>query len=216
MALQTSQRFTVEVNLLLKGDKVSVQRHMGGRICGVMLSQFFTTAVCIQTWALSSLLHSPCHIWIIFLQNVPLSLKKAVSPPNESHNCSCDSAAGSECTASCGAAARPWHQTDARGRQNRHSMCGHLTWEGGCVTLWVPTVSLTDHAAIVGLLGLTSPSLMLVASRNSTANTYSHGGRGQWETRLIVLSCPQLAHLMWTRGISSATNNTCPSHGLPH
>lgn len=58
-------------------------------------------------------------------------------------------------------------------------MCGHLTWEGGCVTLWVPTVSLTDHAAIVGLLGLTSPSLMLVASRNSTANTYSHGGRGQ-------------------------------------
>lgn len=49
MVLQTSQRFTIKGNLLLKGDEVPVQRHVGGRLRGVILSPFFTTALCIQT-----------------------------------------------------------------------------------------------------------------------------------------------------------------------
>lgn len=153
--LQTFQSFTVKGNLLLKGDKVNdVQHHMGGGSKGWLcrgLSFFpilYSSLACpaTHTLLLAGLTlprvylaqrglpgpSSPCCTWIIFLDYLldHFLLKKPVSPPNESHNHSCDPAAGSECTAPHGTAAMPGSRAMLGGRQeDGWSSQGHLTSE---------------------------------------------------------------------------------------
>lgn len=87
---------------VLRGDSIPVY----------LCFPFFMTVLLAQPCTLSSLLGSLCQgvacqegpAWpltpTMYLDNFPLSLKKPVSAPNESHNHSCDPATGSECPGS--------------------------------------------------------------------------------------------------------------------
>lgn len=87
---------------VLRGDSIPVY----------LCFPFFMTVLLAQPCTFSSLLGSLCQgvacqegpAWpltpTMHLDNFPLSLKKPVSAPNESHNHSCDPATGSECPGS--------------------------------------------------------------------------------------------------------------------
>lgn len=175
--------------------------------------------------------------WMIFHSLLKKQKNKhknqtTVSPPNESHNHSCDAAAGRECTASQEMTAMPGHRGNRRGLAGGQVQYpGPLHVRELCLALWAPTVLLMDRSAVrLRAVRLTPRCLTLVPPRAPTGKTCRYGKtdlcegmsvlhEGQWEIRLTGLSSIHsrcISYRLLLFRIYFAISNTCPNQELPH
>lgn len=204
---------------VLRGDSIPVY----------LCFPFFMTVLLAQPCTFSSLLGSLCQgvacqegpAWpltpTMHLGNFPLSLKKPVSAPNESHNHSCDPATGSECPGSTGQS-NAWHQGDPGGKEGeRVELSGHQCH----LLLQAPMLLmnlLASSARGSHSLSHLCPRELCVDVQTLLCEGTSVGYKGQGETRhsglpTIHCRCSSWRYLLLR--ISSAPSNIQPNHMLP-